>query len=133
MDQKFSTAFGNFADRAVSTRFGDRSSLPRRSRLAAPIQLVPKAPVQRSVLNSLQKMRWKYTFASGEIGNGARDLEDATVSSGAQVEFLHRAVEEFATLSIQFAVGLQKAMGHLGVGPAFWFSCEALLLEFARA
>ena len=93
---------------------------------------MPKIPVQRAILNGLQEMRGKYTFASGEIGNRARDLEDAIISSGAQMEFFHRAVEKFAALCIQLAIGLQKAMGHLGVGAAFWLTCEALLLEFAR-
>ena len=68
----------------------------------------------------------------GEIGDRARDLEDAIISSGAQMEFFHRAMEEFATLGVQFAMRFQKSVGHLRVGAAFWFSREALVLEFAR-
>lgn len=77
-------------------------------------------------------MRRANSFARGEIGNRAGDLKDAIISSGAQMEFFHRAVEKFATLCLQLAMGLQKAMGHLGAGTAFWPTCEALLLEFAR-
>ena len=45
------------------------------------------------------------------------------------MEFFHRVMEEFASLVVQLAIGLQQAMGHLGVGAAFWFCCEALVLD----
>jgi hypothetical protein len=64
-------------------------------------------------------MRGPNLLARGEIGDGARDLRNEIISPCTHVEFFHRVMEEVPPLGVQFAIGLQKAIGHLGVGAAF--------------
>jgi hypothetical protein len=94
---------------------------------------MPQTPVQRSILDGFQDMWRPNTFALGEIGNRACDLENAVVCPRAQMEFLHRPPQEFLPLEVQFAMGLELTVRHLSVGAALRFSSEALLLELSGA
>jgi hypothetical protein len=93
---------------------------------------MPKIAIQGAILDRLQDMRGLNVLSRGEIGDGARDLEDAIVGSGAQIELFHGEVQEFFAFRVQFAMCFQQTMGHLGIGAAFRTSGEAFVLELAR-
>ena len=40
--------------------------------------------------------------------------------------------QKFLAFGVELAMGLQKAVGHFGIGVTFWLSGEAFVLEFAR-
>ena len=47
----------------------------------------PHLPVQRAVLDRFAEVGGIDFLRAGEVGDGARDLEDAVVGAGAEVEF----------------------------------------------
>src|SRR6476619_2157564 len=49
------------------------------------------------------------------------------------MEFFHSMAQKFLAFGVELAMGLQKAVGHFGIGVTFWLSGEAFVLEFARA
>ncbi len=51
-----------------------------------------------------------------EIGDGARDFEDAVVGAGGEALLLHGALKQAFGVGAKFAVGADLAGGHLGVG-----------------
>jgi hypothetical protein len=94
---------------------------------------MPKIAIQCAILDRLQEMRRKDTLPAGQIGNRAGNLEDAMISSGAQMKFLHGAMEEFFAFRFQLAVSLEETVGHLRVRAAFCSSGEAFMLELRAA
>jgi hypothetical protein len=48
------------------------------------------------------------------------------------MKFFHGAAQEFPALGVQFAMGFQESVRHLGVGTALWLSGEAFVLEISR-
>ena len=56
---------------------------------------------------------------AGEIGDGARHLEDAVVRAGGEALLLHGALEEAFGVGAELAMGADLAGGHLRVGADF--------------
>ena len=63
---------------------------------------MPKIPVKRPVLDCFQDRL--NSFAPGEIGNRACDLENAVICPGAQMKLFRGVTKEFPTLGVQFAI-----------------------------
>ena len=53
---------------------------------------------------------------AGEVGDGARDLEDAVVGAGGEVELLHGLLEKLAERRIDGAMLADLRVRHAGVG-----------------
>ena len=52
---------------------------------------------------------------TGEIGNGAGDLEDAAVGTGREFQTLHRHAQHIEAFSIGLSKIMEHALRHLGI------------------
>jgi len=77
---------------------------------------MPQIPIQGTVLDGLHHVRGLDGGASSEVGDGARDFQDAVVGAGAELEIRHGVAEELLPGAVELAVLLDLAVGHLGVG-----------------
>src|SRR5213593_4757274 len=66
--------------------------------------LDPQLAVERAVLDRFGYVLRLDALRTVEIGNRARDLEDAVVGAGAQVQFGHCHFQELLALVVEFAV-----------------------------
>jgi hypothetical protein len=116
------------------------SDFKQRGKIAAAIvplgwlrsrRLLEKIPVQRPVLDGLEHVVRPDFRRTGEIGQGSRDLEDAVVRPGGEIELLHRMLQVTRGLGIVTAMffhlaGAHGRVGRLRVGlepPALDFPC----------
>ena len=67
-----------------------------------------------------------------EIGDGARDFENAVVGTGAEVEILHGMAEHFERGVVEGAEFFDLAVRHAGIGGGFSLTGEAVFLDAAR-
>lgn len=91
----------------------------------------PQIPVERAVLNGLGEVFDADSRRIGEVGDGARDFEDAVVGARAELQLAHREAEHFLARGVEPAVSLELGIGHLGVRPALAAGGESLRLFFA--
>ena len=66
-----------------------------------------------------------------EVGDGARDFEDAVVGAGAEIELVHGGAQEFQGIVVELAVDFERLAGHPGVAGDGGGSVKALLLDGA--
>ena len=69
-------------------------------------------------------------FGTGEVGDGAGDLEDAVIGAGREVELLHCLLQQIAEGGVERTMVADQGMRHPGVGGDFRVR-EANLLAFA--
>ena len=70
--------------------------------------------------------------AVGEVGNGAAELEDTMVGTGAQLHPAHREVDQLARLFAEDAKAVDLADAHVTVGEQAFQPFEALRLARSR-
>src|SRR5271167_931645 len=75
----------------------------------------PKRPVQRSMLNRLGN-EFRFELRSGiEVGNRARDFQNAVMGAGAESLRSHGAFEQALAISGELAEFANRLRRHLGV------------------
>lgn len=72
--------------------------------------------VEGAVLDRFEDVVGAELVLSGEVGDGAGDLEDAIVGAGGEIELLHSLLEELGALGGDFAVLAHDFGAHIGVG-----------------
>ena len=72
------------------------------------------------------------SFRPSQIGDGARDFQDAVVSPGAQVQVGHRKFEEFHGRFVQSTMLFQFPGAHAGVAGDLGLGSKPLLLLLSR-
>ena len=71
---------------------------------------IKQIPVEAAVLDRFEQVRGSDGLGAGEVGDGARDLEDAVVGAGGQMQFLHgllyswRASPRYRSLTISSGI-----------------------------
>ena len=88
-------------------------------------------PIQTSILDRFGDVGGFDVFHAGEIGNGAADFQDSTISSRAQAEFVDRGLQQSLCILFHRAVAADFPGAHLGVRVQLGF-LEALQLQHAR-
>jgi len=91
--------------------------------------VLPAGPI----LNRLSHVRGLNAFGSGEVGDGAGELEDTVESAGpcGELELGHRCAHQTHPGVVQFAVSAHVGGPHIGVGGGV--TAEAFALNLARA
>ena len=77
-----------------------------------------RPPIQHPVLQRLGHVGGLYVVAVGEVGDGARDAQNARVGTRRQPEAVDAGLEEAATGRVESAVALELGGSHGGVGGA---------------
>ena len=67
-------------------------------------------------------------FASVQVGNGARNLQDAVVGTGGEVEAFHGGAQEIHAVCIGLSILVEQAGGHLCVAMYVRYIGETLCL-----
>lgn len=70
-------------------------------------------------------------LATGEVGDGSRDLENAVVGAGGEVHLLHGVLEITRAGGIERAMFAHEFGGHGGIGGDAFVFAEALALDLA--
>lgn len=91
------------------------------------------ATVEGAVLDCFGEVRDLDGLCGLEVGDGARDFEDAVMGAGTHSLLEHGALEKALGIRAEFAVGADLARGHLRVGVDFFSGFfEAIALTIAR-
>ena len=78
-------------------------------------------------------MRGLYGLGTGEIGDGAGDLEDAVVSAGAEVKVNHGGAKDLPGIGLHAADVMQGFAPHVGIAVGTGLFAVALLLNLSGA
>jgi hypothetical protein len=90
--------------------------------------LCPPFAVERAILNRLGDVRRADRFDTGEIGDGARNLEDAGIGTRREAELRHGAFDERGAGRVGTGECVEFLREHLGIATG---SAEARMLTFA--
>ena len=91
----------------------------------------PVLPVQRAVLDGLGDVGGGDMLRAREIGDGARDLEDAVVGPRGKIQIGDRSLERFLRVGIQRAVFVNFFGAHSRVAMDARIALEPFLLDTA--
>ena len=80
---------------------------------------IKNGAVETAVLDGFEQVRGLDFFGGAQIGNGARDFQDAIVGAGGEAELLHRLLQEIAERGVDHAMFADVRIGHAGVGGDF--------------
>ncbi len=88
----------------------------------------PKLPVKSAILNGFGDVFAGDVRGAGEVGDGARDLEDPVVGPRAEVHVGHGEFEKFKSRFVDGAMGLEFAAAHAGIALDLGTAGEAVVL-----
>src|SRR6185369_12501843 len=91
----------------------------------------PQLPIQRAKLDRFRNVVGHDFLGPDQVGNGARDFQNAVVSASTEVHFGHRHLEQLHRGFVQRAIGLQFFATHARVASDPRFAGEAFLLPLA--
>lgn len=77
--------------------------------------LRPIASVQCAITDGFGKVHGFYVLATCQVGDGAGDLQDATVGTGGEGETLHRHAKHIHARLVWFGEEVNHALAHLGI------------------
>lgn len=77
--------------------------------------LSPITSIQRSVSDGFGKMQGLYLLATCQVGDGAGDLQNATVGTGGEGETLHRHAKHIHASLVGLGEEVNHALTHLGI------------------
>ena len=77
--------------------------------------LRPITSVQRSITDGFGEVHGLYLLATCQVGDGAGDLQNATVGTGGERETLHRHAKHIHACFVGFGEEVNHALAHLGI------------------
>lgn len=75
----------------------------------------PITSVQRSIPDGFGEVHGFYLLATCQVGDGAGDLQDATVGTGGEGETLHRHAKHIHASLVGLGEEVNHALAHLGI------------------
>src|SRR2546421_1566361 len=93
--------------------------------------LRPVGAIERAVLNGFAEMFGFDGIRGVEIGDGARNFQDAVVGASGKAEASYRVFQKSFAVGGDGALFANQASGHLGVGVSFLFGRETSGLTIA--
>ena len=77
--------------------------------------LRPITSIQRSIPDGFGEVHGLHVLAASQVGDGAGDLQDATVSTGGEGETLHRHAKHIHASLVGLGEEVNHALAHLGI------------------
>lgn len=77
--------------------------------------LRPITSIQRSIPDGFGEVHGLYLLAVCQVGDGAGDLQDATVGTGGEGETLHRHAKHIHASLVGLGEEVNHALAHLGI------------------
>lgn len=77
--------------------------------------LRPVASIKRSISDGFGEVHGLHVLAASQVGDGAGDLQDATVGTGGEGETLHRHAKHVHACFVGFGEEMNHALAHLGI------------------
>ena len=96
------------------------------------VSLHPRLSIQTSVADGFGDVVALDILLTGEVGDGAGDLDDALVGSGGEVEVGHGTLQHLIAWSVELGVLMKQGGIHLGVAMDALDALVPLLLNLPR-
>lgn len=77
--------------------------------------LRPVASIKRSISDGFGEVHGLYLLATCQVGDGAGDLQDATVGTGGEGKTLHRHAKHIHASLVGLGEEVNHALAHLGI------------------